>query len=47
MCEMHRQMMAGKTDAERQSMMEQHRKRMSVSAEEMRKHMQAMQDRCR
>jgi outer membrane murein-binding lipoprotein Lpp len=47
MCEMHRKMMAGKAPAERQAMMEQHMKSMSMSPEEMGKHMQAMQEQCK
>lgn len=43
MCEMHRNMMAGKTPQERQAMMDEHMKSMSP---EMRQRMQAMHAQC-
>lgn len=44
MCEMHRSMMAGKSTAEQQAMMNEHMKSMSP---EMRSRMQAMHEQCR
>jgi len=44
MCDMHKQMMAGKSDAERRAMVEQHMKNMSPG---MRQHMQTMQEHCK
>lgn len=46
MCDMHRQMMS-KPMAERQAMMQEHMKSMSMSADAMQKHMQDMQERCK
>ena len=44
MCEMHKGMMAGKSTAEQQAMMNEHMKTMSP---EMRTRMQAMHERCK
>jgi len=44
MCDMHKQMMGGKTEAERRAIIDEHMKRMSP---EMRQHMQAMQEQCK
>lgn len=44
MCEHHKQMMAGKSPAEHQAMMNEH---MKSSPAEMRKHMQMMQEQCK
>lgn len=44
MCEMHKSMMAGKSAAEQQAMMNEHMKSMSP---EMRSRMQAMHEQCR
>ncbi len=46
MCDMHRQMMS-RPLAERQAMMQEHMKSMSMSADAMHKHMKEMQERCR
>jgi hypothetical protein len=42
MCDMHKQMMAGKSDAERRTTMDEHMK-----TPEMRQHMQMMQEQCK
>jgi len=44
MCDMHKQMMSGKSPAERQAMMDDHMKSM---APEMRQHMRMMHEQCR
>lgn len=44
MCDMHKQMMAGKSAAEQRAIMDEHMKRMSPS---MRQHMQSVQEHCR
>lgn len=44
MCAMHKQMMAGKTPAERQAMMNEH---MKSASPEMRKHAQIVQEQCK
>ncbi len=47
MCQKHRQMMAAKSAAEQQAMMDEHMKKMSMSKETMQAHMQSMQERCK
>ena len=44
MCEMHKMMMAGKTSAEHQAMMQEHMKSMTP---EMRQRMQMMMEQCK
>lgn len=44
MCDMHKQMMAGKTASEQQSLMEQHMKSMTPEA---RQRMRSIMDQCR
>jgi hypothetical protein len=44
MCDMHKKMMAGKSEAERRAIIEEHMQRMSPG---MRQHMHAMQEQCR
>lgn len=44
MCDMHKEMMSGKTPEERQAMMDKYMKSMSP---EMRQHMQAMMEQCK
>lgn len=46
MCDMHRQMMS-KPPAERQAMMQEQMRSMSMSSDAMHKHMQDMQARCK
>jgi hypothetical protein len=43
MCDMHKQMMSGKTPTERQAMMNEHMKSMTP---EMRQHMRMMHEQC-
>lgn len=47
MCNRHRQMMGSSTPAERQAMMQEGMKGMGMSAEDMQKRMQEMDQRCR
>lgn len=47
MCNRHRQMMGSSTPAERQAMMQEGMKGMGMSAQDMQKRMQEMDQRCR